>query len=677
MGTRPRFLRRFRTREAPPRRRRREPPPDPGLPEVILNWHARDKELTETGMRTIARRLPAVIAQAARLAWRASRTDTLVTVGLNLAAGFFTAFWLLATTGVLTALFSAAPTPSRVRDALPSLALVAGAVALRAALQAGAGWAQARLDPQVERLVELRLYEATTAVDLTALDDSDFLDDLKRAQGRGLMSAPMVVQYAVDVLTAAVGMIAAAGTLGVLHPVLLPLLLLTAVPEGWASVRSARMRYLMLLSLVGVTRRKWILSDLMVERRHAAEVRSFTMRGFLLGQYDRAASYQRHVELDVARRQTIVKITGDLLKGVATALVYVALGVMLWKGAVPLAVAGTAVLAIRTGQSSLANLVFAVNHCYEEGLYFGDYVSFCAAAEQRIPHRALAPSPLEKRGRLPDDFADIVVEDVAFTYPGADEPSLRGVSLHVRKGEVVALVGENGSGKTTLAKIMAGLYDPDTGRVRWDDVPLTSVAPHDVWERVAVIAQEYTHWPMTARQNVTMGHGDDGAVSSGNGDGEDPSMLAAARASGADEVVEGLARGYDTLLDRRFKGGAELSGGQWQRLAVARGFFRDAPLLICDEPTAALDARAEHNLFERIRTHADGRTVLLITHRLASVRYADRIYVLEHGRVIEEGDHAALMARGGLYADLYSLQAAAYGAGAADPQAAGEAQAAG
>ncbi|MFG2243919.1 ABC transporter ATP-binding protein [Spirillospora sp. NPDC048823] len=632
---------------------------------MILSWHARDRELTETGMGTIARRLPSTIVQAARLAWRASRADTIATISLNLAAGFFTAFWLLATTGVLTALFSAAPTPSRVRDALPSLALVAGAVAMRAALQAGAGWAQARLDPQVERLVELRLYEATTAVDLTALDDSDFLDDLKRAQGRGMMSAPMVVQFAVDVLTGAVGMIAAAGTLGVLHPLLLPLLLLTAVPEGWASVRSARMRYLMMLSLVGVARRKWILSDLMVDRRHAPEVRSFTMRPFLLNQYDRAASYQRRVELDVARRQTIVKITGDMLKGVATAAVYITLGIMLWKGAVPLAVAGTAVLAIRTGQSSLANLVFAVNRCYEEGLYFGDYQDFCAAAEKKIPHRALPPAKTEKRERLPDDFDCIRVRDVAFTYPGSDAPSLNGISLDLRKGEVVALVGENGSGKTTLAKVMAGLYDPDAGEVFWDDVPLTKVAPNDVWERIAVIAQEYTHWPMTARQNITMGRGRDHVP----GEDEAPALLTAARASGAEEVVGDLAHGYDTLLDRRFKGGAELSGGQWQRLAVARGFFRDAPLLICDEPTAALDARAEHQLFERIRTHADGRTVLLITHRLASVRYADRIYVLEHGTVIEEGDHASLMARGGLYADLYSLQAAAYGNGDAHTQA--------
>ncbi|WP_246007303.1 ABC transporter ATP-binding protein [Actinomadura pelletieri] len=643
-------------------RGRKSPPAHPDLPELSApRWHARDAELAETGLGTVARRLPAVIVQATALAWRASRVDTAATISLNLLAGIFTAFWLLATTGVLTALFSAGPTPDRVRDSLPSLALVAVAVALRAGLQACAGWSQSRLDPQVQRLAELRLYEATTAVHLAALDDSDFLDDLQRAKFRGLTSAARVVQQAVDVLTGAVGMVAAAGTLGVLHPLLLPLLLLTAVPEGWASVRSARMQYLTMLKLVEVSRRKWILSDLMVDREHAAEVRSFTMRGFLLDQYDRSAAYQRSVELDLARRQTVARVTGDALKGVATATVYIALGLMLWKGTVPLAVAGTAVLAIRTGQSSLVNLVYAVNQCYEEGLYFGDYLDFCAKAEDRVPRRALPPAPSDgtkPRGRLPDAFACVTVDDVTFTYPGADTPSLNGISLRLREGEVVALVGENGSGKTTLAKVMAGLYDPDSGEVRWDDVPLRTVAQQDVWERVAVIAQEYTHWPMTARQNITMGHGDHAPADDGS---EDPKMLDAARASGADEVVDELVRGYDTLLDRRFKDGADLSGGQWQRLAVARGFFRDAPLLICDEPTAAMDARAEHRLFERIRTHAEGRTVLLITHRLASVRYADRIYVLEHGKVIEEGDHAALMALDGVYAELYSLQAAAYG----------------
>jgi ATP-binding cassette subfamily B protein/ATP-binding cassette subfamily C protein len=616
-------------------------------------WTAKSAELAETRLSTVARRLPALIAQAIKLAWQASRLDTAATLGLNLAAGVFTAFGLLAITGVLTALFAAGPTPERVRAALPSLLFVGAATALRAGLQALAGWAQARLRPRVDRIVEIRMYELTTSVELAALDDSDFLDDMKRAEGRGMLAAPMMVQYTVDVLTGSVGLVAAAGTLGVLHPLLLPLLLLTAVPEGWASVRAARMRYLTMVALINVERRKWVLSDLMADRRHAAEIRSFTMRGFLLKEFERLAGYQRDVELDLARRQALARVYGDILQGVATAGVYVALGLMLWSGAAPLAVAGTAVLAIRAGQSSLVNLVYAINRCYEEGLYFGDYLAFLVDAEHRVPvvtaGGAAAPRALS------GGFERIVVENVRFTYPGADSRSLAGVSLELRRGEVVALVGENGSGKTTLAKILAGLYQPDDGDVRWDEVSLRDVDPDVLRGQIAVIAQEYTRWPMTARQNITMGK----IVSGGDGATERAVRRAAAD-SGAEEVIAELTRGYDTFLDRRFAGGAELSGGQWQRLAVARGFYRDAPLLICDEPSAALDARAEHALFERIRAHADGRTVLLITHRMASVQHADRIYVLDHGRVIEEGDHNRLMAAGGLYAELYGLQASAY-----------------
>jgi ATP-binding cassette, subfamily B, bacterial len=616
-------------------------------------WTAKSAELAETGLGVMARRLPALISQAVKLAWRASRLDTAATLGLNLAAGVFTAFGLLAITGVLTALFAAGPTPERVRAALPSLLFVGVATALRAGLLAAAGWAQARLRPRVDRIVEIRMYERTTSVELAALDDSDFLDDMKRAEGRGMMAAPMMVQHTVDVLTGFVGLAAAAGTLGLLHPLLLPLLLLTAVPEGWASVRAARMRYLTMVALINVERRKWVLSDLMADRRHAAEIRSFTMRGFLLQEFERLAAYQRDVELDLARRQALARVYGDILQGIATAGVYVALGLMLWSGAAPLAVAGTAVLAIRAGQSSLVNLVYAINRCYEEGLYFGDYLAFLAAAEHRIPAvtagGAAAP-------RVPSGgFERIVVENVTFTYPGADTRSLAGVSLELRRGEVVALVGENGSGKTTLAKVLAGLYQPDGGDVRWDDVSLRDVDPDVLREQIAVIDQEYTHWPMTARQNITMGK-----LVPGDGATE-RALRRAAADSGAEEVVAELARGYDTFLDRRFAGGVELSGGQWQRLAVARGFYRDAPLLICDEPSAALDARAEHALFERIRAHADGRTVLLITHRMASVQHADRIYVFDHGRVIEEGEHDRLMAAGGLYAELYGLQASAYG----------------
>jgi ATP-binding cassette subfamily B protein len=625
----------------------KDTPADPDADAVELgelnlpDWHAHAGEMDGIGFLTVARRLPALVAQAVRIAWSASPRDTVATILLSLLGGVFTAFGLLATTGVLEALFSAQPTPDRVRDALPSLLLVAGAAAARTALQAGAGWAQSRLEPQVTRISEERLYGLTSQVELVAFDDPDFHDALQRARMRGVNAADMVVSAAIDVLTGAIGIAAVAGVLGVLHPVLLPLLVLAVVPDAWAAVRSARMRYATMSSLIPAYRRKWIIAELLTDRSPAAEVRSFTMRRFLMRMYDRVARSQQDVLLGLARRQTFARVIGEAVGGLGTGLVYVALGLLLAAGAVPLAVAGTAVLAIRSGQSSLSTLMYATNRLYEDGLYFTDFLDFCAEAERR----RLSPRALP----APASFAEITAEDVAFTYPGADNPALRGVSVRVRRGEVIALVGENGSGKTTLAKILAGLYAPDSGHVRWDGVDLADVNPEEQRRHIAVIAQDHTRWPFTARHNITMGQ-DKGAAA----------IAEAAKVAGADEVVAGLSRGYDTLLDRRFKDGEELSGGQWQRVAVARGFYRDAPLLICDEPTAALDARAEHALFERIRRHADGRTVLLITHRLASVRYADRIYVLDHGEVVEEGTHEHLMALDGLYADLYNLQAQAY-----------------
>jgi ATP-binding cassette subfamily B protein/ATP-binding cassette subfamily C protein len=321
--------------------------------------------------------------------------------------------------------------------------------------------------------------------------------------------------------------------------------------------------------------------------------------------------------------------------------VYTALGILLAIGTIPLAVAGTAVLAIRSAQASLASLLYSVNQCYEEGLYFSDYLAFCADAARRI-------APPGTRA-APEGFGRIAADRVTFAYPGAARPALSEVSVEVREGEVVALVGENGSGKTTLAKVLAGLYRPHSGTVSWDGTDISDIDAEPLRERIAVIAQDHANWPLTVRHNIVMGRDADPAL-----------VERAAAASGADTVIAALSQGYDTLLDRHFKDGAELSGGQWQRIAAARGFYRTAPLLIMDEPTAALDARAEYALFTSIPVHAQDRSVLLITHRLASVRHADRIYVLHEGKVIEQGTHAELIALDGQYAELFNLQASQY-----------------
>ena len=366
----------------------------------------------------------------------------------------------------------------------------------------------------------------------------------------------------------------------------------------------------------------------MISERHtAAELRSFTMRAFLVGRVARLAAYARSAELRAARQQTVTKLIGSALGGLATAGVYVVLGVLLATGILALSVAGTAVLALRSAASSLQQLMYNVNQCYEDGLYFSDYMSFCEDAQARIP----PPGPAS----APPGFDRIIASDVTFSYPGAGEAALREVSIEIARGEVVALVGENGSGKTTLAKILAGLYRPQSGSVRWDGTDIADVDGEPLRERIAVIAQDHGNWPLSVRDNITMGRALDDAL-----------LASASAASGADTVIAELARGYDTLLARQFKDGAELSGGQWQRIAAARGFYRTAPLLIMDEPTAALDARAEYALFSSLRTLARDRTVLIITHRLAS-RQARRPHLRSRPRQGHRDGHARRADRAG------------------------------
>jgi ATP-binding cassette subfamily B protein/ATP-binding cassette subfamily C protein len=608
-------------------------------------WRVYDQRMATVRFKDVARRFPALIGQAVRLGWSASRGDTVATITLNLASGVFGGYALFATTGVLEALFAGGPTPHRVRAALPSLILVAAATAVRSGVATAAGWAQSRLEPQVDQVVEVRLYDLTSQVELAAFDDPDFHDRMQRARDRGVYSASALVNDVINFITAFAGLASAAVVVGVLQPVLLAVLLLAQLPDAWSAVRSARIRYLTRFALIDSYRRKYILANLIAERRTAAELRSFTMRAFLVGRVSRLAAYARSAELRAARQQTETKVIGSALGGAATAGVYAVLGVLLATGILALSVAGTAVLALRSAAASLAQLMYSVNQCYEDGLYFSDYVSFCEDALARIPSAGSASAP--------QGFARIIASDVTFTYPGTDEPSLREVSIEIGRGEVVALVGENGSGKTTLAKILAGLYRPQAGTVRWDDVSIADVDGEALRERIAVIAQDHGNWPLNVRDNITMGRALDDAL-----------LAAAAAASGADTVIAELDRGYDTLLARQFKDGAELSGGQWQRIAAARGFYRTAPLLIMDEPTAALDARAEYALFSSLPILARDRTVLIITHRLASVRHADRIYVLAHGKVAETGTHADLMALGGQYAELYTIQASQYEMGA-------------
>ncbi|HEY1178699.1 MAG TPA: ABC transporter ATP-binding protein, partial [Phytomonospora sp.] len=378
----------------------------------------------------------------------------------------------------------------------------------------------------------------------------------------------------------------------------------------------------------------------------AAEVRSLQLAEWLLGEHGKVVAAETRADFGVLRAQTTVRAIGGAASGLAGVGVYGALGWLMAVGAVPLSAAATAVLALQNGRANLALLIMAVNELFEQGLYASDHDDFMRRAGERVPAAGGA------RGSAAPER--ITLENVSLRYPDAESDAVDGVSLEIARGQTVALVGENGSGKSSLAGLIACLYEPTGGVIRWDGADIAGFDASELRGHIAVMRQDYHRWPLTARLNIHIGR----TSVAPNGRVE-----AAARDAGAHDMILEFPRGYDTLLDRTFKDGHDLSGGQWQRLTAARSFFRDAPLLICDEPSAALDARAEHVLFEHLRARAGVGTTILITHRLANVHHADAIYVLDRGRLVESGKHEELMALGGRYAELFALQAAGYAVG--------------
>ncbi|MEU3019878.1 ABC transporter ATP-binding protein [Nocardiopsis sp. NPDC007018] len=639
----------MRTAHAPETLEPEEPDSGLDLPELTPpRWLGHHADLAGASWYRIARHMPELLGRAAALAWRAGPRDLVSTVVFTLGSGAATAWALVATTSVLTELFAEVPTAARVAAALPSLLLLAVALLSRGCFGALAGRSQARLTPKVVLAAERSLLRDATSVELRAFDDSDFHDHLFRSHAKGCDEAGALVRQATDLLTGLVGIVAAAGVLAALHPVLVPLLALTMLPQWWSAASAARTRYRMVLAFTEGRRRKFMLEQLMTARESAAEVRSFTMERRLLSGFDRVARRELDIHLKLATRQSVVRLAGDAASGVMTAGVFAALAVLLVQGVVPIAVAGAAVVAVRVAQGALGNTLHAVAGVYESGLYFSDFTTFQREARARLPRSGLAPAPA--------GFDRVELRDLTFSYPSGEGPALEGVNLTFHRGRTVALVGENGSGKSTLAKLLSGLYTPQEGSVCWDGTDLSGVDGVSLRERIAVIAQDHTHWPLTARGNTVMSS----AACAER-------FARATAAAQADGVVAGFRNGWDTLLDKRFAHGVEPSGGQWQRLAAARSFYRGddgdtVPLLIADEPTAAMDARAEHGFFASVHAHArrTGAAVVLITHRLASVRMADHIVVLERGRVVAEGTHTELMAGGGLYRELWELQASAY-----------------
>lgn len=616
-----------------------EPPADAADEEFRYRDESRLKAGAQMTTGTMARRLPALVLRSLTMAWRVDRAATAGLLACQVGTGVLAALGLLAVTGTITALISSGDIAHRLREAAPQLAVIAAAAGLRALLGVTVTWLTGRLRPVLARAAELTMIEAALGAELAANNKPGY-NDFYDIADRGAQVTPDLVDEAQNVLAATATLAAGATVLAVLHPALLPLLLLACLPQAAAYVRAARVLYMAGLETSGRRRMLHKLRWHMAYTESSEEMRACLAGPFLTARYRRLAASVNRSERTAADTGAWMGVAGAAVGGVASATVWAALLWLLATGRMDLAAGGSAVFALQTATGSVRGIINGGARLVRTGWYVQDWQKFLDNAHGQ----AMASSRGTRTLSAPPERFE--VRDISYRYDGAAKDSLAGVSLHVRRGEIVALVGENGSGKSTLSRLLCGLLLPTSGAVAWDHATTAELDPWDAWRHVGLVPQKYTYLPLTLRDNITFGQGD---VS-------DAAVLAACEASGAADMLPGLRSGLDTLLTAEWFGGQQLSGGQWQRVVLTRAFHRQASLLVMDEPTAALDARAEHRIFTGLRELAKDRAVLLITHRLANVAVADRIVVLDQGRIVQEGTYEQLTREPGLFRSLWNLQ---------------------
>jgi ATP-binding cassette subfamily B protein len=588
------------------------------------------------------------LRRALGLVWQGGPGWTIASVTLLLFQAALPLLMLYLTKWIVdsVALAIAAPDKSAAFGEVAVLVGAAGAVALVSALcRSLAGFVSEGQAQAVTDHMHDILHAKSAELDLEYYESPRYHDALQRALQEASFRPTRILKGLIQVAQSGIALLAMGGLLLSFHWGVAAALFGAALPGVLARTRYAGRMYRWQRGHTPTERRAWYFHWMLTGSLHAKEVRLFGLGPLFRRRYRDLRGQLRRERLALVARRSRIELAGQSVVTLAVFGSYAFIAYRTVHGAISLGDLVMYVQAFQRGQEFLREMLGGLAGLYEDHLFLTSLYEFLDL-ERKAPEPT-SPRPVPRPMR-----AGIVFDRVSFQYPGSSRAVLWDITLRIRPGESVALVGANGSGKTTLVKLLCRLYDPSGGAVTIDGVDLREFDSAALRREMGIIFQDYAHYHLPVRENIGFGNVDASS--------DDAGIMTAARMSGADDVVRRLKRGYDTILGTWFEDGEELSIGEWQKIALARAFMRDAQIIVLDEPTSALDAEAEYEVFKRFRRLAEGRTTILISHRMSTVRMADCIYVLDEGRIVESGTHEQLAGANGRYSRLFESQARHY-----------------